>query len=143
LIDSLNNGIAEVVFANGNISFYQISTNTIRLLSVVVGYFVLKAGFPIYYLFVCYIVASLFIVLFKQISLKKINDINNILVIKKSLLPSIVITIISLPIFFFDLELNPFINIAIKELYVLIIIFFLGLSSSEKRYIYNYFKKRK
>lgn len=142
LIDSLNNGIAEVVFANGNISFYQISTNTIRLLSVIVGYFVLKSGYPAYCLFICYIIATILIVLFKQLSLKKIKDIDNMLILKKSLILSILITIFTLPIFFVDLGLHPFFSIAVKELYVVIIIFIIGLSKSEKSYIYKYFKKK-
>lgn len=142
LIDSLNNGIAEVVFANGNISFYQITTNTVRLLSVVVGYFVLNAGYPVYCLFICYIIASVFIVLFKQISLKKIQNINSKQIIRKSFLPSALITIFTMPIFFIDLGLHPLLSIAIKEFYVVIIIFIIGLSKSEKIYIYNYLRKK-
>lgn len=142
LIDSLNNGIAEIVFANGNISFYQISTNTIRLLSVVIGFIVLKIGYPAYYLFICYIIASLFVVLFKQIALKRIKDIDSNIVIKNSYLPSILITIVTLPIFFINLGLHPLLNIFIKEIYVIIAIFIIGLSKSEKDYLYKYIKNK-
>ncbi len=140
LIDSLNNGIAEIVFANGNISFYQITTNTTRLLSVIVGYFVLKAGYPAYYLIICYIFSSIFIVLFKQISLRKIEDIDSNLVLKSSFFPSVAITIITLPIYFVDLGLHPLLSIFIKEIYALIIILIIGLSKSEKKYLYAKFK---
>lgn len=142
LIDSLNNGIAEIVFANGNISFYQISTNTIRLLSVVIGFFVLKAGYPVYYLFICYIIASLFVVLFKQISLKQIKEIDNKVIINKSYIPSIFITIVTLPVFFIDLGLHPLLNIFFKEIYVIIAIFIIGLSKLEKGYLYKYMKNK-
>ncbi|MBE6336796.1 MAG: MATE family efflux transporter [Lentimicrobiaceae bacterium] len=142
LIDSLNNGIAEIVFANGNISFYQITTNTTRLLSVIVGYFVLKAGYPAYYLMICYIICSIFIVLFKHISLGKIKDIDNRLVFKRSFVPSLIITILSVPIFIFNFNFHSLVNIVLKEIYVLTIILVIGLSKAERKYIIDFVKKK-
>lgn len=142
LIDSLNNGIAEIVFANGKISFYQISTNIIRLLSVVTGYFILSIGYPAYYLLCCYIVFSTLIVLFKQISLRKIKEIDSNHVLKKSLIPSIIITIFTLPIYFIDLGIHSLLSIVIKEIYLITIITIIGLSKKEKKYILDFIRKK-
>lgn len=142
LIDSLNNGIAEVIFANGNISFYQISTNTIRLLSVIIGFFILKIGHPAYYLFLCYIVASLFVVLLKQISLNRVREIDSKLILVKSYVPSMLITIATLPIFFIDLAIHPLLNIFIMEAFVVFVIIAFGLSKSDRKHLFKFLKQR-
>ena len=142
LLDSLNNGIAEIVFADGNISFYQISTNTIRLLSIVLGFIFLYAGNPPYCLLYCYIVATIFIVIFKHISLSRIPNIDSKRIYRESYLPSIIITLLTLPVFFIQVVDSPLADLCLKELYVVLVILLIGLRKDEQRKIAATLKRK-
>jgi hypothetical protein len=142
LIDSLNNGIAEIVFADGNISFYQVSTNTIRLLSIVAGFIFLYAGYPPYSLLYCYITATVLIVIFKHISLSRISNINSKYIYRDSYFPSVIVTLLTLPIFFIQIFEYPLSDICIKELYVVMVIFLIGLSKQEQQKVMQTLKKK-
>ena len=142
LIDSLNNGIAEIVFADGNISFYQVSTNTIRLLSIAAGFIFLYAGYPPYSLLYCYITATVLIVIFKHISLSRISNINSKYIYRDSYFPSVIVTLLTLPIFFIQIFEYPLSDICIKELYVVMVIFLIGLSKQEQQKVMQTLKKK-
>lgn len=133
LIGSLNRGVPELVFATGNIKWYQIIVNTLFLISVVVAYYVLKAGFPAHSIIITYIVFSIIVLIVRQIILNKVTKINNWRLIKESYIPSIIVALCYVPFLFFDLSLHPiFINI-ISITYLSIIIFVIGLNKKEKR----------
>ena len=142
LIDSLNNGIAEIVFADGNISFYQISTNTIRLLSIVAGFVFLYTGYPPYSLLYCYIIATVLIVLFKHVSLARISNIDTKCIYRDSYIPSVAVTLLTLPVFFYRVFEYPLWDICVKELYVVVVIFMIGLRGDERRKILVTLKRK-
>lgn len=145
LIDSLNNGIGEIVFANGKIAFYQFTTNTIRLLAILAGYFVLRSGCPAYYLMYCYIVFTIIVLFVKQVALNKTIKINNWILLKKAYLPSLLVATLVVPSCFIKLSIHPIVHIFVLLVYVLGIMILFGTNREEKdklRYIINRFQKK-
>lgn len=135
LVISLNSGIPELIFASGKIKWYQLIVNTLLLLSVVVGFFVLRTGAPAYYLQITYIVFSVIILIVRQFVLNIIVKFNNWRLIKESYFPCFLITCFFLFFFLFDFTNKPIINIMIAFLYVFVLILFIGLRKTDRKYI--------
>lgn len=132
LIDSVNSGIAEIVFANGNISFYQLTTNSVRILAIVVGFILLYIGYPAYTLLLSYIASAVWVVIFKHISLGRIPNINHKIIHKKSYIPILKVILLTFPIFIINFKTSVLLNLFIKEIYILTIVFFIGFNKSEQ-----------
>lgn len=137
LVDSLNLGIAEYVFASGKIFWYQFITNTILLISILAGFFVLKLGTPAEYLLYVYIVFSTIAVIARQIILHKDHNFDNSILIKGSYLPSLLITIFLMPSFLLPDSISPIFKIVISSIYLLVLIYFIGLKHQERVYVHN------
>lgn len=137
LVGTLNAGVPELVFATGNIKWYQIIVNTFFLLSVVAGYFVLKAGAPAYYIIVTYIVFSVIVLVIRQIVLNRVTHINNWLLIKKSYIPSVLVAVCYLPFVFFYPNLHPILVNIVSISYLLFLVMTIGMNSKERKYILN------
>ena len=132
LISSFNSGLSSVIFASGEIKLYQLSVNTLRLIAVVVGYFVLKAGAEPYSLFVVYILFSLLIVGVIQYVLHKQLHFDNGVLFKNSYLPSIVVTVLFIPFLFIPFGFIPVTKMLLGLTYALFLEFFIGLSKHER-----------
>ena len=135
LVDSLNLGIAEYVFASGRIFWYQFVTNTILLASIVVGYWVLKLETPAEYLLYVYIVFSVIAVIARQIILHKNHNFDNGILIKGSYLPSLLITALMMPSFLIPNSVHPLIKIVISSVYLFILVYLIGLKRQERVYV--------
>ena len=136
LVGVLNAGVPDIVFANGNIKWYQIIESTLLIMSVLGGYFVLSLGAPVYYYFIVYIVFSLFVLVIRQILLQKIVKINSWRLIKESFIPSGIIFILYLPILFVRLiDVHPIVHILLSYIYVIILLYIVGLRKDEKNYL--------
>lgn len=142
LIGSLNAGIPELVFAMGNIKWYQLTVNTLFLLSIVAGFVVLKIGAPAYALIVTYIVFSLIILVVRQVILNKLVKINNWRLIKESYLPSLLVTAIFALLFLQPFNIHPLIEVIIAYIYLFAIIYFCGLTKKEKQEFFSLFKSK-
>lgn len=135
LVDSLNLGISEYIFASGKIFWYQFVTNTILLLSILAGYLILKIGTPAEYLLYVYIVFSAIAVIARQIILHIDHGFDNGILIKGSYLPSLLTTVMMIPIFFLPDSIHSIVKIIISSIYLLILIYLIGLKSTERLYI--------
>jgi len=133
LIGTLNAGIPELVFATGKIKWYQIITNTIFLTSVVAAYFVLRAGAPAYALIITYIVFSMIVLVIRQIVLNKLTKIDNWVIIKKSYIPSLIVTSFYVPFILFHPLWHPIVLNLFAITYLLLLVFFIGLSGTERQ----------
>lgn len=142
LIMSMNMGIAEVINAHGNIKLFQISINTFRLLSIVVAYFVLRAGAQPYSLFIVYIVFNIIIFFVRQWVLNRTVKFNNMILIKGAYLPSLAVFALFAPWMFLDIPLSPIFTLAFMYTYLCITILFIGLKRSERRKIFSIIQKR-
>lgn len=135
LVGSFNSGISNVIFANGRIAFYQITINSLRLLSLVFAFIVLKMGFPVYFLFYVYILFSFFIVIFSQIALFRIGGFNFWSLFKGSYLPSLLVSVLYIPILFIKFPVHPLIHMTVVIVYLCIIIFFFGFRKQERNHL--------
>lgn len=132
LIGVFNAGIPDLIFASGNIKWYQIIVNTVFLLSVVAAFFVLRSGAPAYYLQITYIAFSLVILVLRQIVLSKVVKFNNWILIKKSYIPCIIVFLFFSVVFLIPKSLHPIVLISITTMYLLLIEIMVGLSKSER-----------
>ena len=143
LIDSLNSGIKNIIFASGNIKLFQIIPSTLKLLSIVAAYFALKAGYPAYSLLYAYILFSVVIFFANQWILKKSVNFDTKLLIKNSYIPSLIIAISYLPTCLLNGIFHPLIVILISVVYILVLIFMIGLSKTEKQIVLSLINKFK
>ena len=143
LIDSLNSGIKNIIFASGNIKLFQIIPSTLKLLSIVAAYFALKAGYPAYSLLYAYIVFSFFIFFANQWILKKSVNFDTKLLIKNSYIPSLIIAVCFLPASLLHGNFYPLVVIICSVLYLLVLIYLIGLSQSEKGMVLSLLNKFK
>ena len=140
---SFNSGISNLIFASGKIALYQVLINSLRLLSIICAYFVLKSGFPAQSLLITYIVFSVVVVVCTQWCLHKTLNYDNSLLIKQSYLPSLCITLLMLPVFFIRPSIHPSIIIVFAIIYLLILDFTIGLSSKERAFLLKKIKQKK
>lgn len=143
LIDSLNLGIAEYIFATGKIKQYQFYINTLYLISVLFAYIVLKLGAPAYSIFYTYIVFAIITVITRQYILYKTFRFNNMELIRYSYLPSFKIAILAYLLTLIPLNVHPVIYIVILEISLILIIIFVGINKEERKIIKNYIHKIK
>lgn len=145
LIISMNMGISEVINAHGNIKLYQISINTLKLLSIVVAFLVLKAGAPSYMLFVVYITFNIIIFFVRQWVLHKTVNFDNMILIKGAYIPSLSVFALLCPCILIDFPLHPAVTLVFAYIYLGVIILYIGLRKNERKkiisIIYNRFKK--
>lgn len=141
LIMSLNMGIAEVINAHGNIKLFQISINTFRILSIVIAYFVLKAGFPPYSLFIVYIIFNIIIFFVRQWVLNRTVKFDNWILIKGSYIPSLIAFVSLLPWILIDVPLSPMITLIVMYTYLCTVILFVGLNKRERKKLTSLLQK--
>lgn len=132
LISALNSGISNLIFATGKIKMYQVSINTLRLSAIVLAYIVLKMGCPPPSLLWAYIVVSIIIFFVGQKVFVATTGMDNDILWRNSYAPSIFVTIMLLPVLLIDVDVFPLSKIVIAELYLMTIIYFIGLSKSER-----------
>ena len=137
IVQSFNSGISLVLFADGRIKLYQIWINALRVLAVIVAYFVLKAGAPPETLFVTYIVFSVMIVFATQWCLKKTLNYNLGKLFAKAYLPSLLTIVCTLPVFLLPQTILAPVRIIICLLYYLLVLAYVGLNQNERKYVFN------
>ena len=137
LVSSFNSGVATIIKANGNIGWYEFSSNTLRLIAVIIAYFVLRDGAPVDTLFYIYIICSALIIVVNQIILKRIVRIDNIVLIKHSYIPSIIVTVLFIPILLINSIMSPILMILLGFTYLSALIWFVGFNKKERGFIKN------
>jgi len=133
LIQSLNSGISNLIWASGKISLYQILTSVLNLLALVAGYFVLRGGGAAYYLIVAYICFSIIRFFAIQWALHRSMHYDNWKLWKKSYLPSLLVALLFSIVFLLPSFIHPVIRLSISLAYLLAVEWFVGLSSSERQ----------
>ena len=142
LVVSFNSGLSPVIFADGRIALYQILINTLRLLSIVAAYIVLKMGMQPASLFYCYIAFSVIIVVATQYCMHKTLHYNMSKVYRESYLPSILSLILFLPILAIPIIAHPVVNILLSMLYLIVIDYLVVLNAKEKGYIVHFLRNK-
>ena len=140
LIGIFNAGIPDLIFASGKIRWYQITINTMFLLSVVVAYFVLQRGAPAYYLQITYIVFSFIILIVRQIILNKVIKFDNWQLINKSYVPCLKVLILFIPTFVLKEYMHPIAIILASIVYLSFLYFFIALNKKERTFLIDTLK---
>ncbi|MCM1515100.1 MAG: hypothetical protein NC080_01565 [Paraprevotella sp.] len=137
LISAFNSGVSTIVFASGNIKLYQVLINTLKFLAIVAAFFALKLGCPVYTLFYAYIVFSVLIAISGQVVLHITLNYDNMIIVKGSYLPSLIVTTLFLPITFLHGFMPSILYIAVSVLYVITLEFFFGFKKTERDVVIN------
>lgn len=140
LINSINTGLADFVFATGKIKIYQIIINTLIMLSIIAGYFALKASMPAEYLYIIYIIFSMIAIIIRPIIVKHISSFKIELLIRQSYIPLIAVTGLLLPIWLARPYLNEWLLLTLSYVYLCALIFYIALHKNEQQYIISYIK---
>lgn len=141
LVTSFNSGISVLIFANGRIALYQVLINTLRLLSIVAAYIVLKSGAHPEMLFITYIIFSVFIVLATQFCLSRTLGYRNKTLITSSYIPSIIIVLLMLPVYIWlPGQIHPVYRIIVALVYLGIIIIYIGLTKNQRARLFTILK---
>lgn len=135
LIDSLNSGIGEYIFATGKIKLFQVTINTLRIISVVFAYFLLKSGLPAYSIYYSYIIFNVLAFGLRQYILRKSINFDVTILFRRAYLPCFIVVLLSIPIVLLKNCIHPLWLIMLAILYIIILILFVGLSSNERIYI--------
>lgn len=142
LIMSLNSGVQNIIFASGKIGLYQICVSVLNILSVVLGFFVLRGGAPAYYLCVTYICVSVFKFFVVQWSLHYTLHYDNKILWEKSYFPSLVVVLLFLIVFFIPITIHPAIKLVVSFIYLCFLEFFIGLSKKERSKLLSFVKEK-
>lgn len=143
LIDSLNSGISEIIFASGKIKMFQLTINTIRLLAIALAYLLLRSGLEAWSLFYAYIICTSIAFVVRQIVLKRTINIDNSVLFKKAYFPCLAIVLLFLPILYLSDSIHPLLKIIIGLSYLSLLIILVGLTKNERGMIINILKKHK
>ena len=137
LVNAFNSGIANVIFASGRIKAYQLSINSLRLLAVGFAYIVLKNGYPPHSLIITYIASSVVVIFTSQYILHKTLKYNNSILLNSSYLPSVLVSFCFIPSLYLKIDVHPFLRITILVVYLIILIYLVGLKRKEKDFVIN------
>lgn len=135
LVQSLNSGIGNIIWASGKIMLYQVLTSLLNIFAVLTGYYVLRGGAPAYYLVVIYICFSVIRFFAIQWSLHHTLHYDNSKLWKKSYLPSILVFVLYLFVFFIPKTIHPFGILIISQVYLSVLVWMVGLSKTERKQI--------
>lgn len=135
LVSSFNAGVSTIIKANGNISLYEFSGNTLRLIAVIVAYFLLNNGYTVESLFYMYIMCSFVIIIINQFILHYVTHIDSRILVIKSYFPSLFVASLFIPYIVWEIPLMPIFRIALGLFYLSIVIWFVGFSKEERVYI--------
>ena len=147
LIEVMNAGIPAVVHATGKIKYFQIILSAIKLLALPAAYLLLKAGFEPYVIIITFTFSALVNLIVQLILLKNIIQFNvkEFVVRAHVKMLSVLIPVISL--FFvqqlFDPSVYRFIILsAVSVTLILIMIYTVGISTSERAYLRSYISNK-
>lgn len=142
LLDSLNSGISELIFASGKIELFQLTINTLRLISIVAAYLLLKMGGPAYSLLYAYIGFTVIAIIVRQWILHRDLNINNWWLFKRSYLPCLIVAIIFVAIIFIPMPIHPFAHIIVVLVLLLAVELFVGFTKNERNVVYGFIRKK-
>lgn len=137
LIQSLNSGVSNIIFASGKVRGFQICVSILNISSIIIAYIALNFGYAVYVLFFVYIVISCIKLFVIQYILHRTINYNNSLLVRDSYIPSVIIILLFIPMLFFPLTIHPIIKILISVIYLALIEFMIGFNKNERGKVVN------
>lgn len=142
IVNSLSRGMSEYAFATGNIKIFQIVVNSILLSSIVIGYVLLKIGYPPQALLYTYIIIDFYSFVARLIIFKVVYRFPITILIKRSIIPTIMVTLCTIPILFIQLNnCALLVRIIIECIYTLLIISIVGVTKVERNKVKSVIKR--
>ena len=132
LVQSMNSGVGVLIMATGKIGLYQVLLSILNILSVVLGFVVLRQGKPAYFLLVAYILISILTFFAIQFVLHRQLHYDTSILWKRSYIPSIIVTSLFVPILFLPSSMPQIIKVAVSFAYLALLEYFIGLTRSER-----------
>ena len=142
LIDSMNSGIKNYIFASGRIKLFQVAASTLKLMAILAAFVALNMGCPAYSLLFTYIFFSVLVFFTNQWVLSRTLNFDNTLLWKKSYIPSLLIVSLFSPCFFLKICIPPYYAIPFSFIYLLLLIFLIGFTKSERQFIFSIIAKK-
>lgn len=137
VINSMNSGISNLIFASGKITRYQVVINTLRILSIVFAFVVLKMGAPSFALLIVYNLFSVIIFFAGQWVLKVTLHYDNSILWRHSYIPSLVVVILFIPVALLCKRFPNYVDILIAEILLISLVFMFVLSKKERYALLN------
>ena len=141
LVCSLNGGVSNLIFASGKIQLYQMFTSILRILSIVVAYFVLRSGTPAYYIIITYIFFSILTFFAIQYSLRHTLNYDNGKLWRHSYIPSLITVLLFLPAFLLPDSIHPAVRLAVAFSYLCVLEWFVCLTRNERDRLLCFIKR--
>lgn len=135
LIFSINAGINDFVFATGRVKQYQLIVNSLVILSVIVGYFVIRHYMKAETLFYVYIAFSFIVFLVRPFILVRISHFDIRRLVYDSYIPVLMVTALFMPIFLTRSFMHPIACVAVAYLYFAVLVYFVALKKKERSWI--------
>ncbi len=145
LISTMNAGIPAAVHATGKIKYFQIILSSLRILGLPVAYFMLKRGDPPYVLLLVYTSITIIILFIRQILLKRLIQFDVKEFFFRAYLKMILVASVMVPFFFvrdvFASNIWRFFGLSlVSGLWLLVMIYLLGMEREEKRGMMGYIR---
>ena len=140
LVGSLDAGIANLIFANGNIKIFQVVISSVRFAAVILAFVLLKMGYEPAFLFYSYILCDFLSFVCCLYILNKTLGYNLIILIKESYLPSFVVTIMCVAIVITMPEVNAIVQETVGMITAVVVMYLFGLNKMERKYLLNLIK---
>jgi len=141
LVSTVNLGISEYIFASGRIKNFQIWVNTVYLLGIIASFLVLQFGGPPQSVLYAMIGASAANVIVRQLILHFEFGYDNMILVRGSYLPSLLVLILFLPAVFLSRIIHPLIAIVIAVLWLAVLILSIGLTKQERGILLRFVKQ--
>ena len=132
LVQSLNAGISNIIWASGKIILYQILTSTLNVTAIIAGYYVLRRGVAAYFLTVTYICFSVIRFFAIQWTLHYSLQYKNQKLWKYSYIPSLIVVLLFLPVFLIPTYVPCIIRLIISFIYLSTLEWSVGLTYHER-----------
>ncbi len=148
LVTTMSSGIPAAVQATGKIKYFQIVLSFILLLGLPIAYLAFYLGLPPYSILIVYTFTAVIIFIVQLVMLKIILNFNVYIFITKAFLKMIFVTLGVLPLFLIrDLFETSFLRflfmLILSVVWLLIIVYFVGIERTESLLISNSLKKVK
>lgn len=142
LVQSLNSGISNIIFASGKIKLYQIVTSLLNVLSIIIGFLVLQTGAAAFSLIIVYIIMSAFRVVAIQVILHKTLDYNNRIIIIGSYLPCLTICVFFFPVTVYKPHIPEVMWLLLSFMYLCMLVVLIGLNKQERALLFSKLLKK-
>jgi O-antigen/teichoic acid export membrane protein len=142
-----SSAIPSVIMASGKIKPFMLFAGLISFMGVPIVYFIFRNGGEPYFAIVVFILTTVTNLILNQILLKRILNYNVYFFINKAFLRVLLVVVFIFPLFFIKELFQPSIFRVLflfltSSLWLLIIVFFIGMEKSEKSVLFNYIKKK-